>query len=191
MSTLYLSNGSRWFRSCGVYDTPWSIVLNTTLPQYWVSFLWPFLAHTTDFLWGLAFFPWGEYAPGNVFSWVVLAMAELQQIQPLCYQNEGLVLFVSYSLLATATPTLETMERHVGISSFFSPLIVPLSWVNSWCYSIKCLHCLFLGTPTLRISYGVSWCSITADKTDTNTHCLYVHSVTDKAACYLLQDRHT
>jgi hypothetical protein len=31
MRALYLSNGSRWFRSWGVYDTPWSILLNTML----------------------------------------------------------------------------------------------------------------------------------------------------------------
>jgi hypothetical protein len=63
MSTLYLSNGSRWFRSWGAYDMPWSILVNTTLPQCWVSFLWTFLCTTH-------FSPWWEYAPGNVFPWV-------------------------------------------------------------------------------------------------------------------------
>jgi hypothetical protein len=48
-SALYLSNGSKWFRSWGVYDTPWRMLVNTTLPQCWVSFLWPFLCTTHIF----------------------------------------------------------------------------------------------------------------------------------------------
>jgi hypothetical protein len=63
MSVLYLRNGSRWFRSWGVYDTPWSILLNTTLPHTHytnteILSSGPFL-RTPHLLWGLAFIPLG------------------------------------------------------------------------------------------------------------------------------------
>jgi hypothetical protein len=75
MSALYLSNGDRWVRSWGVYGTPWSILLNTTMPHihYTSNEILSsglFLCTPHIFYKVLPFSPWGEYAPGNVFPWV-------------------------------------------------------------------------------------------------------------------------
>jgi hypothetical protein len=76
MSSLYLSNGSRWFRSWGVYDTLWSILLNRMLPHIHytnteILSSGPFLGTPHIFCEVLPSSLCGEYAPGNVFPWVV------------------------------------------------------------------------------------------------------------------------
>jgi hypothetical protein len=75
MSALYLSNGDRWFRIWGVYGTPWSFLLNTTMPHIHYTSTESlssglFLRTPHIFYKVLPFSPWGEYAPGNVFPWV-------------------------------------------------------------------------------------------------------------------------
>jgi hypothetical protein len=55
---------------------------------------------------------------------------------------------------------LQTMDRHVGISSFFFPYRhrgdhSALSYVNSWRYSKKCLPCSF--TKSIHLTRQNFW----------------------------------
>jgi hypothetical protein len=94
------------------------------------------------------------------------------------------------SILATADVyTLETRSGNTCRDEFFPPppfhhrgdhTTLPL--IHDIILRTSILQDKISGHPILRISYGVSWCWITGDKTNTSTNCLYLHSIRDTIA---------